>query len=211
MHFIKLNARIILAAGFVSLTMSSYAGSKGSDIKCWTNSEGVRECGNKVPPEYAQQEHRELSEQGIIIDYTQRALTDEELAEQKRQAKLEAERERKLQQQRRQDAILLQTFSSERDIITSRDDKLMAMDAQIKLAESRIDKLREDLDKRMKKAAADERSGQVSPPELLEDIESLHRQISSNEAFIAETRAHQQALETVYNKDIERFRKLNSQ
>ncbi len=211
MRFIKLNARVILAAGFLSLTMSSYAGSKGSDIKCWTNSEDVRECGNKVPPEYSQQEHRELSEQGIIIDYTQRALTDEELAEQKRQAKLEAERERKLQQQRRQDAILLQTFSSERDIVTSRDDKLMAMDAQIKLAESRIDKLREDLDKRMKKAAADERSGQVSPPELLEDIESLRRQISSNEAFIAETRAHQQALETVYNKDIERFRKLNNQ
>lgn len=208
MRFIKLATRALLTAGMLSLAMSAYA---STSIKCWTNSEGVRECGNSVPPEYSQQEYRELSEQGIIIDYGQRALTDEELAEQRHQAALEAERERELQQQRRQDAILLQTFSSERDISTARDDKLMAMDAQVKLAESRIDKLRGELDKRIEKAAADERSGKVSPPELLEDIESLRRQIHSNEAFIAETRASQETLEATYNADIERFRKLKNQ
>ena len=34
-------------------------------IKCWTNSEGVRECGNTIPPEYAQKSHEEVSEQGV--------------------------------------------------------------------------------------------------------------------------------------------------
>ena len=29
----------------------------GAGIKCWTNNDGVRECGNAVPPEYAQQGH----------------------------------------------------------------------------------------------------------------------------------------------------------
>ena len=49
-------------------------------IKCWTNSEGVRECGNVVPPEYAQKGHREMSNQGIMIKEVARAKTPEELS-----------------------------------------------------------------------------------------------------------------------------------
>ena len=33
-------------------------------IKCWTNHEGIRECGTAVPPEFVQQGHQELSKQG---------------------------------------------------------------------------------------------------------------------------------------------------
>ena len=49
-------------------------------LKCWTNSEGVRECGNAVPPEYAQQGHQELDKSGMVKKETERAKTDEELA-----------------------------------------------------------------------------------------------------------------------------------
>ncbi|MCS3903271.1 chromosome segregation ATPase [Methylohalomonas lacus] len=181
-----------------------------ASIKCWTNDEGVRECGNSVPPEYAQQGHSELSEQGIVIDRKERAKTDEELAEQRRQAEIAAERERELQRQRRHDSILLQTFSSERDIITARDAKLSAMDGQIALAQSRIEKLREDLDKRETKAASAERSGRDPSADLLEDIASLRRQIRSNQTFIEETRADQDELREIYNKDLERFRELKA-
>lgn len=179
-------------------------------IKCWTNDEGVRECGNSVPPEYAQQGHSELSDQGIVIDRRERAKTDEELAEQRRQAEIAAERERELQRQRRQDSILLQTFSSERDIISARDAKLAAMDGQIALAQNRIDKLREDLDKREDKAATAERSGKEPSADLLEDIASLKRQIRSNQAFIEETRTDQEELRKIYDRDLERFRELKA-
>ena len=30
-------------------------------IKCWTNKDGVRECGNVVPPEYSQESHTTIS------------------------------------------------------------------------------------------------------------------------------------------------------
>ena len=48
-------------------------------IKCWTNSEGVRECGNSIPPEYSQQGHTELNSQGVVIEENERAKTAEEL------------------------------------------------------------------------------------------------------------------------------------
>ena len=48
-------------------------------IKCWTNKDGVRECGESVPPEYAQKSHQELSDQGTVIEEQARAKTPDAL------------------------------------------------------------------------------------------------------------------------------------
>lgn len=207
MGFTSHKQPILIAAGLFGVLLSSAA---GAGIKCWTNSEGVRECGNSVPPEYSQKWHEEVSEQGIVIDKRDRALTEEEIAEQERRAAEEAARQREIEAKKRQDAILLQTFSSEGDILTARDDKLAAMDAQIKLTESRIEKLEADLNKRMGQAAAEERAGKQPPKALTEDIESLRRQIQTNKEFIAETRADQERIKAEYQADLERFRELKS-
>ena len=149
-----------------------------------------------------------MTELGIVIDEKERALTDEEIKERERQAEAEAEKERALEEQRHKDKILLQTFSSEEDIITARDDKIAAMEAQIKLAESRIEKLQADLDKRVEEAAAAERTGKQPPADLLEDIESLRRQIEANNEFISDTRAEQERIRAETDADLKRFREL---
>lgn len=207
MVFMSHKQQILLAAGLFSLSINPAA---GGGIKCWINDEGVRECGNSVPPEYSHKGYEALSEHGIVIDERQRALTEEEIAEQKRRAAQEAERQRQMEAQQRQDAILLQTFSSERDIITARDDKLSAMEAQIKLTESRIEKLEADLNKRMEQAAAAERAGKQPGEALTDDIDSLRRQIQSNKDFITETRADQEHVKAGYEADLERFRELKN-
>lgn len=203
MPFYSHKHSIVLAAGLLGFAVSA-----GAEIKCWTNDQGVRECGNSVPPEYAQQSHKRINEQGIVIDEKERAPSDEELAEQKRQAAIEAEKARERAKQRKQDSILLETFSSEDDIISARDDKVAAMNAQIKLAESRLKKLRASLNKRMEKAAAKERAGNTPAETLLQDIESLRRQIQTNEDFIADTEADREQIKSEYNADLERFRQL---
>ena len=67
-------------------------------MKCWTNSEGVKECGDTVPPEYTQQGYQELSKEGIVKDETKRVKTKKELEKEKEKARSvakEKERERK--------------------------------------------------------------------------------------------------------------------
>jgi len=59
-------ALAVLAAALLPLPASA-------GIKCWTNDDGVRECGNTVPPEYAQKSHRELTGEGITVSTTKRA------------------------------------------------------------------------------------------------------------------------------------------
>lgn len=179
-------------------------------IKCWTNKEGVRECGNVVPPEYAQEGHEEISTQGMVVKEKGRALTEEELAEQRRRAEEEAKQKRLAEEQAKRDMVLLQTFSTEEDIMRARDYKVSALEGSIRLAQGRIEKIKADLDKRVAQAAAEERSGKAPSESLLKDIESLRRQIKDNEEFIEEKRAEQEKLRTDYDADLERFRELKA-
>ena len=59
-------------------------------IKCWTNKDGVRECGNVVPPEFAQQGHDEVSSGGVTRESTRRAKSLEELKAEHAEAKRKA-------------------------------------------------------------------------------------------------------------------------
>src|SRR3972149_6609434 len=110
-------------------------------IKCWTNNEGVKEGGTTVPPEYAQQEHEEINKQGMVVNVQERAKTDAEIAEDKRQAEL-AEEERKLAEEKSlHDSVLLQAFAKVEDLEAARDDKIAAIESSITLAEKRRGKI----------------------------------------------------------------------
>jgi hypothetical protein len=188
-----------------SISLTSHAA-----IKCWTNKDGVKECGDKVPPEYSQQGHQELSKQGMIKEEQKRALTNEELEIEAKQAAAKAEEKRKQEQQAKEDMILLETFSSVEDIELVRNERLKAIDSSIKLAEKRTETIQSDLDKRIQAAADAERSGKAPNEALLKDIESLRRQIKNNNDYIAEKRKEHEDTGKEYAGNIERFKKLKS-
>lgn len=167
----------------------------------------MKECGDTVPPEYAQQGHQELSKQGAVKEEQKRVKTTEELeAEAKQAAKAEEELPKK--EQANNDKILLQTFSSVDDIELIRDERLKAIDSSIKLAEKRTDTIKQDLDKRIKSAADAERAGNKPNDALLKDIESLRRQVENNNDYIAGKRKEQEQTTQEYITKIQRFKEL---
>ena len=201
----QLFSTLMIMFALSGLTLSGTAQAR---MKCWTNNEGVRECGNKIPPEYAQKEHQELGKGGLVREKTERAKTDEELAEARRLEKERAEQAKIEAEKKKQDQILLSTFSNVGDIERARDERVTALEATIKLTKARNDKIQLDLDKRIQTAADAERSGKAPPEALLEDIESLKRQISNNDKFIEGKRAEQEVIKESHAKDIEHFKKL---
>ena len=58
-------------------------------FKCWTNNEGVKECGNAVPPEYAQQGHEVMNKHGVARE-SKKAKTLEELTQEREAEKAAA-------------------------------------------------------------------------------------------------------------------------
>ncbi len=177
-------------------------------IVCWTNKDGIKECGDRLPPEYAQEGHKEISPQGTVIDETEAAKTDEELVELKRLAIEKAEKRRQEEEQARRDKMLLDTFSKVEDIEIARDSKIAAIETSINLAERRITKLQADKDNLVKKAAARERAGNEPSKELVNDIASIDKHIEANNKFIADKRKEQKEVRDQYKKDIERFKEI---
>ena len=161
----------------LSLTGLAISGSVQARIKCWTDENGDKACGNTVPPEFAQKGHQELGSSGVVRDEKERAKTDEELNKQKRLDQIKAEEDKVAAEQKKKDDVLLQTFSNVEDIERARDERLTALEASIKLTEARSEKIQYDLDKRIQNAAAAERNGKAPSESLLSDIESLKKTI----------------------------------
>ena len=193
----------MITIGLVVLSDSAQA-----RIKCWENSEGVRECGEKVPPEYAQKGHKEISSQGITVDESARAKTVEELAEAERLAAIQQEEDARQAEIDTQNKILLDTYSNIDDIQMTSDGKLVALESNIRLANKRNEKIRPNLDRLTAAAAAAELAGKQPSEDLLKDIESLSRQIKNNDKYIADTRLEQEAVMKKYAEKIERFLQL---
>jgi hypothetical protein len=179
-----------------------------STIKCWTNHEGVRECGNRVPPEFAQKGHQELNQAGMIINEQSRALTTDELAARALEMEKLAEQERIRENKAREDQVLLATFSTIDEIELVRDERLQVIQARITLAEKQIETIKTNLDQHIQTAAMAERNGQTPEDVLLNDIKSLERQIELKFDYIAQRSLEIDNTNAEYAAKIDRFKEL---
>ena len=98
-------------------------------IKCWKNKDGVRECGNSVPPEYAQQGHETKDERGLTIGKTERAKSIEELETERAAATEEQKVAIEAKKRANLDRVLLDTFASEDDLVLTRDGQIANLDS----------------------------------------------------------------------------------
>ena len=202
------NYKLTTAVTVTILFLTGFAGTAGAGIKCWTNNEGVKECGNVVPPEYSQKGHEELSDQGVTVKKTARAKTLEELDAEEEAERQQAERERLAKEQAARDRVLLDTFTTEEDLILTRDGKLNAIDTRI--AHTRqvtvgLEGQREDLEV---EAANQERAGKAVSDELIADIDSVERQIADQMAFIESREQEKIEVRTQFDADLVRYRQL---
>jgi len=184
------------------------AGAAETKIKCWKNNEGVRECGNFVPPEFAQKGHDEMSPGGVTLDSTGRAKSVEELEAERAEAKRMAAAAEREREQTTKDRVLLDTFSSDDDILLARDGQIAHLESQVNLTESHIDKLNHSLEGLIQEAADHERRGNQPPEKLLGDIKSLREQIRDNQTFISTKDKERAELLSKFDADLTRFREL---
>lgn len=201
----------LFVSTFLFVSLSAPVSLAGS-IKCWTNKQGVRECGNAVPPEYSQQGHEEI--QGFKVKRTEGALSPEEL-----EAKLRAEREKaerdalhrqKVRERLTQDRVLLNTFTTADELKLALDGKVAVIDSRIRLTSNRVTKLKANLLQLEEQAARQERSGKEVSDTLQEDIAKVQRQIRENEGFIAAREQEKSVLLTEFEQNVKRFKALKS-
>ncbi|GMR16201.1 MAG: hypothetical protein BMS9Abin31_0514 [Gammaproteobacteria bacterium] len=196
--------------GIVTFLLLSQPVIAGKKFKCWTNNDGVKECGTYVPAEYSQKKIETRGESGRVIEVEDRAKSKAELAEIDRLAKLKEIEDAKIAEQNKKDSILLKTFTRERDINMLRDSKINVIEGIITVTNSNNKALTKKLEKLQKKAANIERRGKKPPARVLEDIKSIEDRISKNMKSIKTKRGEQEVIRAKFAKDLERFRALKN-
>jgi len=179
-------------------------------IKKWVDENGQVHYGDTVPASQADLERRVLSEQGVTVETIKRAKTEEEQAAERRQVELRAAIEKKQAEQAAKDHVLLATFSSEDDMVLTRDGKIAAIDTIIRLSKDRIRRITQQLRDWAHEAADFERSGQQVPDELQKQIANGKAEIQHLEQYIVTQQEEQENIRQKFAKDIERFRKLRN-
>lgn len=183
-------------------------------IKCWTNDDGVRECGNVVPPKYSQQGHEDLNKTGVTVATHKRAKTKSEIEAERRRAEAQAarkaEEDRLARIQAAKDRVLLDTFTTEDDLLLAHQGRLAAIDTQIRHAGQIMTDQEATLAKLQREAAKKERAGQAIPDSLRKRIARVETQIANNRSFVAQRHEEKKALDVQFRKDLARYRLLKS-
>ena len=181
-----------------------------AQFKCWTNSEGVKECGSYVPSEYSQKRIETRGDSGRVVEVDERAKNEAELAEIDRLTKLKAIEDAKIAEQKKKDDILLKTFTSERDINMLRDSKVNVIEGIITVTNSNNKALKKKLEKLQKKAANIERRGKKPPKNILEDIQTIENRIIKNKKSNKAKREEQKSIKAKFAKDLQRFQTVKN-
>lgn len=196
---------LVLLCSFAIASSALAAG-----IKKWVDDQGMVHYGSSIPPEYVNKEHSELNDRGIEVERVDRAKTPEEIAQQKELERLRREQQKIEAEQRAKDRVLLSMFRTEDDLIMVRDGKLAQIHSQVELKQKQIERLKTRLSKWLASAAASERRGNSLSTALKENLESTKSQIESGYAYILDKEEDKQQIAESYNRDLQRFRQLQS-
>ena len=177
----------------------------------WTDETGQVHYGDTVPAQYLVTEHKVMSQQGLAVKRVEAAETDEERAERELQ-ELEKKREEDLAAEKRQrDRVLLDTYTTERDLVAARDARFEAVDSQIQLSESIIEDSKKKLAASEKLEQTLKSQGKPVPDTLLEKIEREKSQLATQAEVMASHIEKRKGVAEQFNGYIARFRELKAE
>lgn len=205
----------IFIATMLMLSLSSQGFAAAQTFKCWTNKQGVRECGNEVPPEYAQGETRTMNSRGMTVEEKARKPTKAELLEQQQKEAAAknpagAQATGPSKEQQAYDKVLLASYLSEQDITAARTRKITAIDAAITYNTGVIGKLEEKLKKEQAKADTKIKGGKELSDDEKKDMELLQKQLDDKKSFIAAKQKEKEDTNLEYDGYLKRFRELKA-
>lgn len=206
MHATPVNAPVAAALLLgCCMAVTPALGQKAPRIVCWTDENGQRACGDRVPPQYARSERRLVDEQGRVIATQPRELTAAELAErQRREAEAAAEQKRQTEQAA-YDRFLMQSYTQVSDLQHARDERLATLESRLGLMQKNSASARNTLGELRKQAAA-----APADAALGKQLQDQERALADSERGIAALQQERRGVCDMYARDIRRFEQLRN-
>lgn len=192
-----------LAAAVLAAVPAQAQKKEGKRIQCWTDKNGQRMCGDRVPPEYAG-EKRDVVKEGRVVDTIDASKTAEERdAEKRRLAAEEAK-----QKQAEYDRALLEMYRSQNDITAMRDERIALVDGRIQAAEKNSADTDKSLAGLRARAEAAEKKNEKVDPRLAKQIRQFEKAQEDNTKALERYHKEREALLAKFDRDYQRYAQL---
>jgi hypothetical protein len=175
----------------------------------WVDGDGQVHIGDRIPPEYADQEKARVDEYGVAREIIAGKKTAEEIEAERR-----AEQERlAAEARRRADQALLVTYSSVEEIEMHRNRRVELFRAQARVTELFLSNQRQQLEIMGREASrykpySPDPDAPAIPSRLADEIEETEALITRHEENLREYRNKERSIHERFERDIERFRTL---
>jgi len=177
----------------------------------WVDEDGQIHFGDKIPTKYMLKEYDELNEHGVRTRHREAAKTPEQKAEERR---LEREREKIALQEKKKkqrDRVLLDTYTTERDLIVARDSRLDAVNSQIRLAETIISDSNKNIESMERQVTQIKASNREVPVDLYNRIDNEKEQVAVQTGVMEKHKERSVKISEQFNGYIERFKVLKAE
>lgn len=176
----------------------------------WVDEQGQIHFGDKIPLKYIGNEHHVLDHRGLVIKHHEAAKTPEQILDAKR---LEKERKKAAlikKKQKQRDRVLLDTFTTVRDLVLARDSRLDSIDAQIQLSDSIIADSSRNLVSLQQRIADIQTSNREVPVDLHQRITNEKEQVAVQGMVRGKHKKRRQDIAVQFEGYLTRFKELKA-
>lgn len=196
---------LFLAIGMVFIAFNSWA---GDYLYRYNDEKGRVVINQSIPPDSVSRGYTILNKNGSVHKVIAPAMTAEE-KEKRHLTNVEDEKVRAEEKIRSaNDAQLLRAFSRAEDAERARDRKIAALDVIIDITNGNMLRLSMEYENDESLAASLERAGSKVPSSVLDNLDSLSRQIGESEQFVKEKEIEKSEVNKTFDHYIIRLREL---
>jgi Domain of unknown function (DUF4124) len=204
--YMHIKAKLVVLAFFVSLCSSQNVYAK--KMYKWIDEKGNIFFSDQVPPKYSKLRRETLSNQGIVVEVTEKAKTKSEEALDRLLKALKEAQEKVIAKQVSHDKALRTTYNKLEDLQYSHNLKLQEWETEQKLTISNLKRLDNQLETLNREAATHERNGEKIPQELLDRIKNTEKESQQVYVKISQQIEKKNKMVEQFNIEIGRYKQL---
>lgn len=172
----------------------------------WVDNQGVVHYGDRVPPEYANQEQHIINAQGVEVSHTEALKSAEQQA-------ADEKKKKEIEDNLARDRNLLSSYVSVGEIERQRDQRLETISDKIKVCKSVLDGLNGKMTKltqasmRFKPYSTDPKAPPMND-QAAEDLVRVGNDIHTQQQNLRQFQSEESDMKKQFESDIARFKEL---
>jgi hypothetical protein len=177
----------------------------------WTDKDGKEHYTDSLPADAVDAARAELNKaSGSTVANVERAMTDDERAQQAREAEAAAAVAKIESDRLQNDRTLLSSYSSESELQKTYSERLILVEESVKSAQVGINSQRGSLASLLAHATDRELAGQAVDARTLENLGDAHRQLGEQKHVMLRREAERKALQNELDDLLARYRELKA-